>query len=51
MTANVNITDPISGNQTYIPGSPKAPPGFSPQWSSDGGTSYVGTEPHAWSPG
>jgi hypothetical protein len=44
-SANVNITDPITGNQTYVPGSLQTPPGFSPQWSTDGGSSYVTSEP------
>jgi uncharacterized repeat protein (TIGR01451 family) len=43
--ANVNITDPITGNQTYVPGSLQTPPGLAPQWSTNGGTSYGTTEP------
>jgi hypothetical protein len=43
--ANVRITDPISGNQSYVPGSLQTPPGWSGEWSTDGGASYVATEP------
>jgi uncharacterized repeat protein (TIGR01451 family) len=43
--ANVNITDPITGNQDYVPGSLKTPPGLDPQWSTDGGSSWVTSEP------
>ncbi len=43
--AQVNITDPLVGNHTYVPGSLQVPPGFSPQWSTDGGASYTTTEP------
>ena len=44
-TAQVGITDPITGNQTYVPGSLQAPPSVTPEWSTNGGTSYVTTEP------
>lgn len=44
-SAQVNITDPINGNQTYVPGSLQTPPGFSGQWSTNGGASYAGSEP------
>jgi uncharacterized repeat protein (TIGR01451 family) len=43
--AEVTVTDPISGNQTYVPGSLKVPPTLDPQWSTDGGASYVTSEP------
>ena len=43
--ADVTITDPIQGNQTFVPGSLKAPPGMTPQWSTNGGTSFVTTQP------
>jgi hypothetical protein len=44
-SARVNVTDPITGNQTYVPGSLQTPPEFSGQWSTDGGASYTGSEP------
>ncbi|MEV7417204.1 hypothetical protein [Streptomyces sp. NPDC089919] len=43
------ITDPISGagtSQTYVPGSLKVPPGWTPGWSTDG-TTFSGTDPGA----
>jgi uncharacterized repeat protein (TIGR01451 family) len=43
--ANVSITDPITGNQSFVPGSLQTPPGLSPRWSTNGGSSYVTTEP------
>lgn len=43
--ANANIGDPIGANQTFVPGSLKTPPGFSPAWSTNGGGSYTATEP------
>jgi uncharacterized repeat protein (TIGR01451 family) len=44
-TANVNITDPITGNQDYVSGSLQTPPALDPQWSTNGGSSYVTSEP------
>jgi uncharacterized repeat protein (TIGR01451 family) len=44
-TADVAIMDRITGNQTYVPGSLKAPPTLTPRWSTDGGASYVTSEP------
>jgi uncharacterized repeat protein (TIGR01451 family) len=32
------ITDPVNAGQTYVPGSLKVPPGWSPSWSTDGTT-------------
>src|SRR5689334_15577113 len=43
--ANVDVTDPITGNQTYVPGSLKTPPGLAPQWSTDGGANWQTSEP------
>ncbi|MFH8472899.1 hypothetical protein [Streptomyces sp. NPDC018000] len=48
--ADTSITDVIQGGpgstpqaQTFVPGSLKVPPGFTAQWSTDGGSSF-GTE-------
>lgn len=45
------ITDVIQGGpgstpqtQTYVPGSLDVPPGFTGGWSTDGGTTFVGTD-------
>ncbi len=38
---NLNITDPIGANQTYVPGSLKLPSYLSSQFSTDGGTTWV----------
>ena len=38
------ITDPITGPQTYLPGSLRVPPGWTPAWSTDGST-FQGSEP------
>ncbi|MFJ2775532.1 hypothetical protein [Kitasatospora sp. NPDC087315] len=45
------VTDVIQGGpgstpqtQTYVPGSLKVPPGFTPQWSTDGGTTFQTTD-------
>ncbi len=43
--AQVNITDPIAGNQAFVSGSLKTPPGVAGQWSTNGGGTYTGTEP------
>lgn len=43
--AQVNITDPIVGNQTFVPGSLQTSPGLSPQFSTNGGTTYTTSEP------
>ena len=43
--ANVTLTDPIAANQTFVPGSLQLPPGFSGRWSTNGGASYVASEP------
>ena len=43
--ATANLTDPVTGNQTYVPGSLQAPPGFTPEWSTDGGSTYSTAEP------
>ncbi|HEV7146215.1 MAG TPA: hypothetical protein VGN48_04365, partial [Pedococcus sp.] len=43
--ASVNLTDPITGNQNYVPGSLQVPPGMAGQWSTNGGTSYTTPEP------
>ncbi|OKI99106.1 DUF7507 domain-containing protein [Kitasatospora sp. CB01950] len=48
---DATITDVIQGgpgstpqSQTYVPGSLQAPPGFTKQWSTDGGASFTGTD-------
>ncbi|WP_344333772.1 DUF7617 domain-containing protein, partial [Kitasatospora putterlickiae] len=48
---STTITDAIQGGpgstpqaQTYVPGSLQAPPGFTRQWSTDGGTNFAGTD-------
>ncbi|MFE4519287.1 hypothetical protein ACFRMQ_34485, partial [Kitasatospora sp. NPDC056783] len=48
---NTTITDPIQGGpgstpqtQSYAPGSLQAPPGFTKQWSTDGGATFSGTD-------
>jgi uncharacterized repeat protein (TIGR01451 family) len=46
-SANINITDPITGNQSFVGGSLRTPPGMAPRWSTDGGASYVDSEPGA----
>ncbi|MBT2544950.1 hypothetical protein J7E99_30665 [Streptomyces sp. ISL-44] len=41
------ITDVIQGvptSQTYVPGSLDVPPGFTPQWSTNSGMTFVGTD-------
>jgi uncharacterized repeat protein (TIGR01451 family) len=43
--ANVTLTDPIAGNQTFVPGSLRLPPGFAGRWSTNGGASYGTSEP------
>ncbi|MFD8484080.1 hypothetical protein [Kitasatospora sp. NPDC059673] len=48
---DATITDVIQGgpgsvpqSQTYVPGSLQAPPGFTKQWSTDGGATFTGTD-------
>jgi hypothetical protein len=44
---NATITDPIQGagsTQTYVPGSLDVPAGFTPEWSTDGGATWSGTD-------
>ncbi|WP_327290447.1 DUF7617 domain-containing protein [Streptomyces sp. NBC_01198] len=44
--AAATVTDPISGagtGQSYVPGSLHVPPGWTPQWSTDGST-FTGTD-------
>ncbi|MEA2685437.1 MAG: hypothetical protein QOE93_632, partial [Actinomycetota bacterium] len=44
---NATITDPIQAagtDQAYVPGSLQVPPGFSPEWSTDGGSSFSATD-------
>jgi hypothetical protein len=44
---NAVITDPIQSagtDQTYVPGSLQVPPGFTPEWSTDGGTTFQATD-------
>ncbi|WP_439678492.1 DUF7617 domain-containing protein [Embleya sp. MST-111070] len=45
--APASVTDPLagaSGSQTYVPGSLRVPPGWTPSWSTDGNT-FTGTDP------
>jgi uncharacterized repeat protein (TIGR01451 family) len=43
--ATVNITDPIGPNQTFVSGSLQTAPSLAPEWSVDGGASFVTSEP------
>ena len=43
--ADATVTDPITGNQTFVPHSLQTPPNTTGEWSTNGGTSYVTTEP------
>jgi uncharacterized repeat protein (TIGR01451 family) len=43
--STVQITDPLSGGQTLKPGSLLAPPGYTREYSTDGGATYSATEP------
>jgi uncharacterized repeat protein (TIGR01451 family) len=43
--ASADLTDVIGTNQTYVPGSLQTPPGMAPRWSTNGGSSYVTSEP------
>jgi hypothetical protein len=48
-TGAATVTDPIVGagaTQSYVPGSLKAPPGWTPRWSTDG-TTFQTTDPGA----
>src|SRR5579875_2913623 len=45
--ATVDQTDPITGPQTYVAGSLKTPPSLSPQYSTDGGSSWTAGTPPA----
>ncbi|MFF8773633.1 hypothetical protein, partial [Kitasatospora sp. NPDC015120] len=49
---STTVTDVIQGGpgstpqaQTYVPGSLQVPPGYSRQWSTDGGTTFATTDP------
>jgi hypothetical protein len=44
--AQATVTDPVSGGQTYVPGSLQVPPGWAPSWSTDGST-FQNTDPGA----
>ncbi|NUS10701.1 MAG: hypothetical protein HOY69_04725 [Streptomyces sp.] len=37
------ITDPVGDGQTFVPGSLRVPPGWTPGWSTDGST-FAGTD-------
>ncbi|MFF2619516.1 hypothetical protein, partial [Kitasatospora sp. NPDC058046] len=48
---STTVTDAIQGGpgstpqtQSYVPGSLQVPPGFTKQWSTDGGTTFSGTD-------
>ncbi|WP_027343603.1 DUF7617 domain-containing protein [Hamadaea tsunoensis] len=41
---SATITDALQAGQSFVPGSLKVPPGWSPAWSTDG-TTFTGTEP------
>ncbi|WP_039912933.1 DUF7617 domain-containing protein [Amycolatopsis vancoresmycina] len=43
-TGAATITDAVGAGQAYQPGSLHAPPGWTPEWSTDGST-FTGTEP------
>lgn len=45
--ATVKLTDAIGANQSFVPGSLSVPSGtgLAPQWSTDGGSSWVTAEP------
>ncbi|HEX5192161.1 MAG TPA: DUF11 domain-containing protein [Solirubrobacteraceae bacterium] len=43
--AKVNITDPMGPNQTFVSKSLRVSPGLSPEWSTNGGGSFVSSEP------
>ncbi len=43
--AQTTITDAIAGDETYVPGSLQTPPGLTPEWSTNGGSTYVTSEP------
>ena len=49
--ATVNQTDPITGPQTYVPGSLKTPPTLTPQYSTDGGATWAPGAPPAGATG
>ena len=44
--SSASITDAITAGQTYVPGSLKVPPGWTPSWSTDG-TNFQTTDPGA----
>lgn len=41
--AAATLTDAIEAGQSYVPGSLRVPPGWTPEWSTDG-TTFVGTD-------
>lgn len=42
--SSAGISDAITAGQTYVPGSLRVPPGWTPSWSTDG-TNFQNTEP------
>jgi hypothetical protein len=44
--SSASITDPVGAGQTYVPGSLRVPPGWTPSWSTDG-TTFQATDPGA----
>ena len=45
MLTNAKINSHLSSGQTYMPGSAQTPPGWTVEFSTDGGSSYVTQEP------
>ncbi|NUT96794.1 MAG: hypothetical protein HOY78_32705 [Saccharothrix sp.] len=43
-TGAATVTDQIASTHAYVPGSLRVPPGWTPQWSTDG-TTFQNTEP------
>jgi uncharacterized repeat protein (TIGR01451 family) len=39
------VTDPVTGNQAYVPGSLQVPPTAKPEWSTNNGATYSDSEP------
>lgn len=43
--ADVELSDVIAGNQTFVPGSLRLPPGLTGRWSTNGGSTFSASEP------
>jgi uncharacterized repeat protein (TIGR01451 family) len=46
-SASTTLKDPFGGGQTFVPGSLQVPQGLAPQWSTNGGSSFLPSEPAA----